>query len=123
VAVNPATTPQPAIQPQTTPPATTPPATTTSTSTRPSKPEAIPEAVRQDLEEAEQALNSGDVDKALRFARRTLSTQRTEAAILLMGRAYCHLHDLSNAKAQWRNLSKQGQGKLRTYCSKYDVEL
>jgi serine/threonine-protein kinase len=83
----------------------------------------IPEAVRQDLEEAEQALSSGDIDKALRVARRTLATQKTEAAIFLMGRAYCRQHDLSNAKAQWRNLSKQGQAKLRAYCSKYDVSL
>lgn len=132
VAVNPTTPPQPVDPPQTTPPATTPPENTTattsptnstSTSTRPGKAEVIPEAVRQDLEEAEQALNSGDIDKALRVARRTLATQRTEAAIFLMGRAYCRQHDLSNAKAQWRNLSKQGQAKLRAYCSKYDVSL
>lgn len=133
VAVNPATPPQPAAQPET-PPPSTPPAstaaaaststsTTTSSSTRPSKPETIPEAVRQELEEAEHALDSGDYARAIRMAQRTLSTQRTEAATLLIGRAYCHLNDLSNARAQWRNLSKQGQSKLRAYCSKYDVSL
>jgi serine/threonine-protein kinase len=134
VAANTGTPPQPADPPQTPPPSTTPPAntpaaassstsTTTTTVSRPSKPETMPEAVRQELEEAESALGSGDYARAIRVAQRTLSTQRTEAATLLIGKAYCHLRDLSNARAQWRNLSKQGQGKLRTYCSKHDVSL
>jgi serine/threonine-protein kinase len=128
VAANPATPPQPAVQPETPPPSPTPPANTTAaastTSTRPTnKTETIPEAVRQELEEAERALGSGDYNKAIRVAQRTLSTQRTEAATYLIGRAYCHLRDLSNARAQWRNLSKSGQSKLSTYCSKHEVDL
>jgi hypothetical protein len=133
VAANPATPPQPAADPQPPPTSPAPPAntaaatsstTTTSTTTsRPAKAETIPEAVRQELEEARRALDSGDYAKAIRVAQRTLSTQRTEAATLLIGKAHCHLRDLSNARAQWRNLSKRGQSELRTYCSKHDVSL
>jgi serine/threonine-protein kinase len=126
VAANPATPPQPTAQPETPPPSPTPPANTTAaaSTTRPtSKTETIPEAVRQELAEAESALGAGDYSKAIRVAQRTLSTQRTEAATYLIGRAYCHLRDLSNAKAQWRNLSKSGQSKLRTYCAKHEVDL
>jgi serine/threonine-protein kinase len=132
VAANPATPPQPAVQPETPPPSPTPPSNTTTAaststsnpSTRPAgKTETVPEAVRQELEEAESALGAGDYSKAIRVAQRTLLTQRTEAATYLIGRAYCHLRDLSNARAQWRNLSKSGQSKLRTYCAKHEVSL
>ncbi len=125
VAANSITPPQPPVQPDK-PPPTTPPANTTastSTSSRPGKPEAIPEAVRKELEEAESALSSGDHDKAIRVAQRTLSTQRTEAATFLIGRAYCQKRDLGNAKVQWRNLSRQGRSKLNAYCLKYDISL
>jgi type IV secretory pathway VirB10-like protein len=123
--------PQPAAQPEPPPTSPVPPAntaaatssTTTTSTSRPGKAETIPEAVRQELEEARRALDSGDYAKAIRVAQRTQSTQRTEAATLLIGKAHCHLRDLSNARAQWRNLSKRGQSELRTYCSKHDVSL
>jgi serine/threonine-protein kinase len=123
-AVTPPVAEDPPIPPAT-PPAnpTVDPKPVTVSSPRPGKPETMPEAVRQELEEAERALDESDYNRAIRLAQRTLATKRTEAAFFLIGRAYCHLHDLSNAKAQLRNLSSQGKSKLRTYCAKHEVSL
>ncbi|WP_224240691.1 serine/threonine-protein kinase [Hyalangium gracile] len=110
------------------PPPSTPVASTTPEpkpppSTPKGKPEVLPDAVRQELETAERALGSGDFEGAIRAAQRAQRVKKTEAATLMIGRAYCHQHDLSNARAQWRNLSAAGKSKLRAYCSKYDVSL
>jgi serine/threonine-protein kinase len=121
-----ATTPTPPTTPPTvTPPPTTPPAATeagTSTA-RPGKPETIPAELREELAEAEKALAAGELDRAMRIAQRTQQTQLTEAAFLVMGRVYCQRKDLGNAKAQWRNLSKQGKSKLAAYCKDYEINL
>jgi type IV secretory pathway VirB10-like protein len=108
---------------ETTPPAPVIPTAEPSSSPRPGKTEVLAEPVRQQLEEAELALTSGDIDTAIRIARRTLQTQQTDAANLLIGRAYCHRQDLSNVNAQLRNLSKQGGTKLRAYCKKVGFNL
>ncbi len=114
-------TPTPA-QPTPTQP-TTPPAIATDDHKPPpsslkGKAEAIPESVRQELQEAEQALEAGHAEQALHIAQRTLRVQKTEAAAVLIGSAYCQQHDLSNANGVFRSLSAQGQKKLREYCSK-----
>jgi type IV secretory pathway VirB10-like protein len=103
-----------------TPPEAKPPPRT---STRTDKAEALPPEVRAALEEAERALAAGDMALAIRIAQRSQQVQNTEAARLLMGRAYCHQKDLSNARAQWRTLSSQGKNQLRKYCTKYDIPL
>ncbi|MFL5346245.1 MAG: protein kinase domain-containing protein [Hyalangium sp.] len=116
------TPPQPAVTP-TTPPSTTPPAIATAeTKPPPSSPrgkaEVIPDSVRKELDEAEQALNSGDFNGAIRIAQRTLQVQKTESARVLIGRAYCQRQDLGNANAQYRSLSARGQKQLFDYCAK-----
>jgi serine/threonine-protein kinase len=57
------------------------------------------------------------------MAQRSQQIQKSEAAHLLLGRAYCQQKDLSNARAQWRNLSAKGQSQLRKYCTQYDISL
>jgi eukaryotic-like serine/threonine-protein kinase len=104
-------------------PPTPPPDKASSRPTRPTSTEVVPAAVRAELDEAERALSAGNHTLAIRTAQRTLATQKTEAAYLLIGRAYCQLKDLSNARAQWRNLSRQGKDRLGKYCKQYDVNL
>lgn len=131
VTATPPATPPPTVTPETTPPVTPPPVTpppvnptvaSGSSSPRPSKPETIPEEVRQELAEAEKALASGELDRALRIAWRTQQTKPTEAANYLIGRVYCQRKDLGNAKAQWRKLTGS-KSKLAAYCRKYEIDL
>ncbi|HYH96924.1 serine/threonine-protein kinase [Hyalangium sp.] len=126
----PPTPSQPTVPPETTPPVTPPPVNPTVTAgssapstARPVKPETIPEEVRQELAEAEKALASGELDQALRIARRTQQTKATEAANYLIGRVYCQRKDLGNAKAQWRSLTGSNKSKLTAYCRKYEIDL
>ncbi|WP_044189673.1 serine/threonine-protein kinase [Hyalangium minutum] len=119
----PATTPPGMATSDTAPPVTTPPATATGTTkptARPGKAENIPPELREELDKAEQALSAGQLDDALRIAQRTLRTQKTEAALLVMGRVYCQRHDVGNVNAQRRQLSADGQRKLTAYCRKYE---
>jgi serine/threonine protein kinase len=119
----------PAVKPEAPPPSIPPSNTAAENKSSPRPPprqgksEAIPEEVRKELEEAERALASGDLDRAIRIAQRTHSTRETEASFFLIGRAYCQRRDLSNARAQWRNLSSQGKTRLREYCKQYEVHL
>jgi serine/threonine protein kinase len=126
VTATPPATPQPTVPPETTPPVTPPPVNPTvatgSSSPRPVKPETIPEEVRQELAEAEKALESGELDQALRIAWRTQQKTPTEAANYLIGRVYCQRKDLGNAKAQWRKLTGS-KSKLAAYCRKYELDL
>jgi eukaryotic-like serine/threonine-protein kinase len=127
--------PPPAVEPQPTPPpqpVATPDGGTETASTdeappprspsRPGKTEPLPEAVKVDLAAAEKALAAGNAPDAILLARKTLRTQSTGAAYALLTRAYCRQRDLSNAKAQWRNVPAALQGKVRTYCKPYDIK-
>jgi serine/threonine-protein kinase len=100
-----------------------PPTASTPPATRPEKAEALPLEVRTALEEAERALASGDKRGAIRTAQRSQQLQNTEAARLLLGRAYCQQRDLSNARAQWRTLSTRGKSQLSKYCTEYEIDL
>ncbi|SEU23483.1 serine/threonine-protein kinase [Stigmatella erecta] len=124
--------PPPTPEPQPEPPPSTPDGGTKTASTddpppprspgRTGKPEALPEAVKADLAAAEKALAAGNASEAVLLARKSLRTQSTGAAYALLTRAYCRLRDLSNAKAQWRNVPTAYQGKVRTYCKPYDIQ-
>lgn len=113
---------QPTVTPTPPPSTTPPPVATTEPKSSPTSPkgkaEVIPDSVRKELEDAEQALSSGDAAGAIRIAQRTLQVQKTEAARMLIGRAYCQRQDLGNANAQYRSLSARGQKQLFDYCSK-----
>jgi len=124
--------PPPTPEPQPEPPPSTPPAGSETASTgddpppprspgRTGKAEVLPQAVKADLSAAEKALTTGDTVEAIRLARKSLRTQPTGAAYALLTRAYCRQRDLSNAKAQWRNIPTAYQGKVRTYCKPYDI--
>jgi serine/threonine protein kinase len=115
-------TPPPPDPTAVTPP-THPPDKTPSRPPPTGKSEVVPEEVRQELADAERALAAGDLPTAIRTAQRTLATKKTEAAYQLIGRAHCQQKDLSNARAQWRNLSRQGKDRLSKYCKQYDVIL
>jgi eukaryotic-like serine/threonine-protein kinase len=146
VTPEPKPTPPPATEPVTPPPAvveapppatgpatpSTPPVTASANGDEPSppprsagrtgKPEALPEAVKADLATAEKALASGNTEEAIQLARKSLRAQPTGAAYALLARAYCRQRDLSNAKAQWRNVPASYQGKVKAYCKPYDIK-
>jgi serine/threonine-protein kinase len=85
--------------------------------------EVIPEEVRKDLEKGERELEAGQFREAIRLALKSLRTQKTQAAVSLLARAYCQRGDLSNTKAQWRLLSSAKQRQVTEYCKKYGMDL
>jgi serine/threonine-protein kinase len=89
----------------------------------PGKREVIPEAVQADLDEAERALAAGQFQEAISLGLRSQRKAKTQAASSLLARAYCRLPDLSNTRAQWRNLSSAEQRRVSQYCKKYGMEL
>jgi serine/threonine protein kinase len=113
----------PASVAQVQPPPDVTPTPTPRPTTRPGKPEELPQEVRTLLDEGESALAGGDIPTAIRKAQRSQQLQKSEAAYLLLGRAYCQQKDLGNAKAQWRNLSTQGKRQLSKYCTQYEIIL
>ena len=85
--------------------------------------EPVPEAVRKELEEAERALDAGKLEEAIRLARRSQQTQVTPASYSVLARAHCRQGDLSNARAQWRQLPAGEQRRqVRRYCRKYELD-
>lgn len=109
-------------QPTPQPPTTAQP--TPRPSTRPDKPEALLPEVRTLLDEAERALEAGELPKAIRAIQRSQQLQKSQAAYLLLGQAYCKQKNLGDAQAQMRNLkSQQSKSQLRKYCTQHDIEL
>ncbi len=68
------------------------------------------------LDDAERALDRGDVSNALRLARNTLREANSERAYFVMARAYCAQHDLGMVKAMLRNLSPPARAQVRENC-------
>ncbi len=75
--------------------------------------------MKSDLDAAERALASGDFAEAIHLAQRSQKTQITQASFSLLARAYCRQGDLSNVRAQVRNLPPRETRKVRNYCSKH----
>ncbi|HLL06780.1 MAG TPA: serine/threonine-protein kinase [Myxococcaceae bacterium] len=93
-------------------------------SARPGKTETLLPEARTLLDEAERALEAGDLAKAIRTAQRSQQLQKSQAAYLLLGQAYCKQKSLGDARAQLRNLTtQQGKNQLRKYCTQYDINL
>jgi serine/threonine protein kinase len=119
-------TPPPAITPPTaTEPAPSPP--TAQPSPRPAAraeaPEVLPANVREDLAQAERALDANQAAEAILLARRSQRTQLTGAAYSLLTRAHCQQGDLANARAQWPRVPASQRTTVRKYCARHDIEL
>jgi hypothetical protein len=78
-----------------------------------------PELVRK----AKQALESGDAAAAVELARTSNNMERTQEAILLLGRAHCELEQVEDARALLRHLPVEAQPELETLCRERGVEL
>jgi hypothetical protein len=66
--------------------------------------EAIPPEVAAQLAEADRLLAAGDAGEAIRKARQSFFTLKTDRGWALLARAFCAKGDLENAKASFRNL-------------------
>ncbi|PTL77807.1 serine/threonine-protein kinase [Vitiosangium sp. GDMCC 1.1324] len=91
-------------------------------SARQGTPEVMPEEVRKELEVAERLLAAGNATEAIRVARRSQRTKISGASFSLLTRAHCHLGDLSNAAAQWRQVPSAERNRVRQYCKLYGIE-
>jgi serine/threonine-protein kinase len=116
-----------AASPPTAPEPKAPVATASKPSTRPSASEAMPEEVRVLLDQAESALNGGDVEEAIRLARTSQRVKLTPASFSVLTRSYCIRRDLSGAKAAWRQgmqkMSRPERTRVVAFCDKHDIEL
>jgi len=66
--------------------------------------EVIPPEVAAQLAEADRLLAAGDAGEAIRKARQSFFTLKTDRGWSLLARAFCVKGDLENAKASFRNL-------------------
>ncbi len=85
--------------------------------------EVLLDAARKDLELAEQALDTGDVEEAIRLIRRSQRAQLSGASFALLTRAHCRDRDLSNARAQWMKVPASERPRVRQYCKQYEIPL
>lgn len=76
--------------------------------------------MRKDLELAEQALNRGEVEEAVRLIRRSQRIAISGASFALLTRAHCRERDLSNARAQWAQVPASERSRVRQYCKQYE---
>ncbi len=92
---------------------------------RPLEPEepASPTAVAAELGDADKALRAGAYDEAIRLARRSLTTMRTERAYMIITAGFCGKRDLSNAKANLLNAHGRARFNALRTCRKLDFPL
>ncbi|ADO68263.1 serine/threonine-protein kinase [Stigmatella aurantiaca DW4/3-1] len=117
---------KPVEEPSPTPPPLQDDPSDTKPSSRPpvrtGKTETLPDSVKKELAAAERALSAGNTREAIESAHRSQRIQVTGAAYALLARAYCRQGDISNAKAQWRNVPNTYRGKVSKYCKGYEIE-
>jgi eukaryotic-like serine/threonine-protein kinase len=85
--------------------------------------EDLPAAVAQDLSAAEAAIRAGDFDAAIRAVERAERQQATVRGYSIKARAYCAKHDLTNARASWRNLPPRARQRVARFCANFDIIL
>jgi serine/threonine-protein kinase len=83
----------------------------------------LPDDVRADLEGAEKALAAGDTREAKRLAQHSLQGQRTSRAFVILTRAACAEHDLTNARASLRNVAGAGRAAVIQACASAGLDL
>jgi serine/threonine-protein kinase len=83
----------------------------------------LPDDVRADLEGAERALASGDTREAKRLAQHSLQGQRTSRAFVILTRAACAEHDLTNARAGLRNVAAPARAGVIKACAAAGLDL
>jgi serine/threonine-protein kinase len=80
-------------------------------------------SARAYLDQAQAALDAGQMDEAIRLARRSFNEKRTVRGFSLLARAYCRQGDLGNAKAQLSQLPRRERQKVVRLCRRLGVEL
>ncbi|MDB4974006.1 MAG: serine/threonine-protein kinase, partial [Myxococcaceae bacterium] len=94
----------------------------TGSRTRASEPErTLPASAKAALDDAERALQQGDVVNALRLARSSLRETSSERAYLLMARAYCRQRDVGMVQAMLRNLSPARRLQVQADCQSHGL--
>jgi serine/threonine-protein kinase len=79
--------------------------------------------VRADLEAAERALAGGDTRDAKRLAQHSLQGQRTSRAFAILTRAACVERDLTNARANLRNVAGSSRAAVVKACAAAGLDL
>jgi serine/threonine-protein kinase len=86
-------------------------------------PAALPDDVRADLDSAESALSRNDPREAKRLAQHSLLGQRTSRAFSILTRAACREGDLTNARANLRNVAKPDRAAVLAACAAAGLDL
>jgi eukaryotic-like serine/threonine-protein kinase len=83
-----------------------------------------PPAVKELLADAEEALDDGDAQLALRLADQSFFSQKTSAGWAVKARAFCLLKDLGNARAALANVTARSDRKrVLADCKESGVDL
>jgi serine/threonine-protein kinase len=89
----------------------------------PSPTSALPDDVRADLDAADSALSRNDSREAKRLAQHSLLGQRTSRAFSILTRAACREGDLTNARANLRNVGKPDRSSVLAACAAAGMDL
>ena len=74
-------------------------------------------------EQAKEALDAGDAEKALELAKQSNKTERNQPALRLVVTAHCHLGQKSSAKKMMRHISKRNRRALSKTCAEHGVRI
>jgi serine/threonine-protein kinase len=85
--------------------------------------EDVPTNVAQDLRAAEAAAQAGDWPEAMRLAKRSLRTRKTGRAYAILTMAYCHEHDLGNARPNFRKVPARLRADVLRECDRCDIDV
>lgn len=99
----------------------TPAPTAPKVAPQPAKSKAKPATASELLASAKKALAAGQARKAYSLAKRSRDAKRTDAALLVMGRAACRMKDVGKAKAAISELSFRNARTVRKECRERGV--
>lgn len=74
-------------------------------------------------EQAQQALDAGDAERALELAKQSNNTERNQPALQLLVTAHCHLGEESSATKMMRHISKKNRRALTKACAEHGVHI
>jgi len=74
-------------------------------------------------QQAQDAFDAGDIDKALELARQSNRTERNQPALQLIVRAHCRQKDKKQAKKMMRHVSKRARSEVAKYCATQGVKV
>jgi serine/threonine-protein kinase len=90
---------------------------------RPRDEAPLPDDVRSDLTAADSALSRGETREAKRLAQHSLLGRKTSRAFSILTRAACRESDLTNARANLRNVGKPDRASVLSACAAAGLDL